>query len=397
MKNKLVSLIILSVLLFGIVQATSVRGALEQNETTFNDRNNDYSSISEFEPEIQPLENLNTPSISSFTPSPISFNNMTPEVNMKAVEDEEQRLIIQIDLEKQIVQKGESLKYAIQATKGFEPASGEKLIVEIIEGEYWGWYHYYYYQVVDYADRTITKKSITTDANGLYKGEYTFTKNGRYSIVIRSESDSYYKSRSFNVAEVGIFWRVSREFIGGQPHYSVAYVLNTSDFSPITGASVTLTGEVYIYNYQTNSYSQYSEELFGGFSDDQGIVDISFTPPANLSNSYHFLANLSVTIDGETSYILRDLWQGGYYWTIDGYQEFNPYEFIVTTDKPIYSPRETVQARILLWENDYLKATKKPAQTSFTLKILTPSQHIIYQKDVNTDIYGIATYSFTLD
>ncbi|MHA1444570.1 MAG: MG2 domain-containing protein, partial [Candidatus Hodarchaeales archaeon] len=397
MKNKLVSLIILSILMIGIVQVTSIGGALEQTEKTFNDQYNDYYSNLEFEPEIQPIETLDNPSIPSFTPSPINFNNMTPEINMKTVEDEEQRLIVQIDLEKQIVQKDEPLKYAIQVTKGFEPAAGEKLIVEIIEGEYWGWYHYYYYQVVNYNERTVVKKSITTDANGLYQGEYSFSKNGRYSIVIRSESDSYYKSRSFNVAEVGIFWRVSREFVGGQPHYSVAYVLNTTDFSPINGASVTLTGEIITYDYQTDSYSQYSEELFNDFTDDQGVVDITFTPPTNLSNNYHFLANLSVTIDGETSYVLRDLWQGGYYWTIDGYQEFNPYEFIVTTDKPIYSPKETIKTRILLWENDYLKATKKPAQTTFTLKILTPSQNIIYQKDVKTDIYGIATYSFTLD
>ncbi|MHA2111522.1 MAG: MG2 domain-containing protein [Candidatus Hodarchaeales archaeon] len=394
MKNKLVSLIILSILLIGIVQVTSARGALEQNKTMFNDQISENSVIPEFEPEIRPIEMLDTPSIASFTPSPISLNNKTPEVDMKTVADEEQRLIIQIDLEKQNVRKGEPLKYVIQATKGFVPAAGERLVVEIIEGEYWGWYHYYYYTVVDYNQRTLSRKIITTDANGLYEGEHTFTKNGRYSIVIRSESDSYYKSRSFNVAEVGIFWRVSREFVRGQPHSSVAYVLNTSDFSPIKDASVSLTGTVYDYD------SFYSEELLEDgplITDETGIVEITFTPPSNLSNNYNFLVNLSVTIGDETSYVLRDLWQGGYYWTIDGYQEFSPYEFIVTTDKPIYSPRETVNTRILLWENDYLKATKKPSQTSFTLKILTPSQHIIYQKDVQTDIYGVATYSFSLD
>ncbi|MHA1236129.1 MAG: hypothetical protein ACTSQ9_00535, partial [Candidatus Hodarchaeales archaeon] len=123
MKNKLVSLIILSILMIGIVQVTSIGGALEQTETTLNHQYNDYYSNLEFEPEIQPIETLDNPSIPSFTPSPINFNNMTPEINMKTVEDEEQRLIVQIDLEKQIVQKDEPLKYAIQVTKGFEPAA----------------------------------------------------------------------------------------------------------------------------------------------------------------------------------------------------------------------------------------------------------------------------------
>jgi len=176
MKNKLVSLILLSILLIGIVQATSTKGALEQDDNTFNDQYDEYFSNSEFKPEIQPVDSLENPSVPTFSPSPVSFNNMTPKVNMKTVEVEEQRLIIQIDLEKQIVQKGESLKYTIQATKGFEPASGEKLIVEIIEGEYWGWYHYYYYRVMDYNDRTITRKPITTDSDGLYNGEFTFSR-----------------------------------------------------------------------------------------------------------------------------------------------------------------------------------------------------------------------------
>ena len=122
---------------------------------------------------------------------------------------------------------------------------------------------------------------------------------GRYSIIIRSEENYYYKSRSFNVAEIGIFWRVSREFAKGQPHYSVAYALNTTDFSPITGAAVTLTGELYTYDYQTDKYSLYSEELFAGISDVQGVTEIVFTPPSNFSENYHFLANLSVSFNGE--------------------------------------------------------------------------------------------------
>ncbi len=396
-KHKVISLTLLLVLLIGIVQVTSADLDSNQDTKSVNDLNNFEYAVPDLKPEIQALEQPEPSVLPVFNPSPLNFNNMTPEVTSKTVQDDDERLIIQIDLEKEITQPGQPLKYVIQASRGMNPAPGEWITIEIIKGEYWGWYRYYYYDSVDYDNRVIESITVPTDADGQYEGEFQSSDRGRYSIIIRSKENYYYKSRSFNIAEIGIFWRVSREFAKGQPHYSVAYVLNTTDFSPITGAAVTLTGELYTYDYQTDKYSLYSEELFAGISDVQGVTEIVFTPPSNFSENYHFLANLSVSFNGETTYVLRDIYRGGYYWTSDGYQEFSPYEFIVTTDKPIYNPGETVQARILLWHNDYLKATKEPIATSFTLKLLTPSQHTLFQKTLKSNSFGIATYSFELD
>ncbi|MHA1976699.1 MAG: MG2 domain-containing protein [Candidatus Hodarchaeales archaeon] len=397
-KHKVISLTILFVLLLGIVQVTSADLDTNQDNTGIDGMNNQNYQPPDLGPEFQAIENSDPSTLPTFSPSPLNFNNMTPEVTSKVVQDNNERLIIQIDLEKEITQPGQPLRYVIQASRGFNPAPGESITIEIIKGEYWGWYHYYYYEISNYEDRVVERKVVTTDADGQYEGVFQSSVRGRYSIMIRDSNDNYYyKSRSFNIANLGIFWRVSREFVKGQPHYSVAYVLNTTDFSPITGAAVTLTGELYTYDYQSDSYSLYSEELFGGISDVQGVTEIVFTPPSNFSANNHFMANLSVTYGGETTFVLRDIYQGGYYWTSDGYQEFSPYEFIVTTDKPIYNPGETVQARVLLWHNDYLKATKEPVATSFTLKLQSPSQHILFQKTLKSNSYGVATYSFTLD
>jgi hypothetical protein len=396
-KHKVISLTILLVLLLGIVQITSADLNTNQDNKALDGLNNQEFTVPDFEPEIQPLEEQEISVLSTFDPSPLNLNNMTPEVTSKVVQDDDERLITQIDLEKEITQPDQPLRYVIQVSRGLNPVPGERLTIEIIKGEYWGWYHYYYYDIMDYEDRVVERKTVYTDADGQYEGVFQSSVRGRYSIIIRDDDNYYYKSRSFNIADIGIFWRVSREFVKGQPHYSVAYVLNTTDFSPITGAAVTLTGELYTYDYQLSTYSLYSEVLFGGISDVQGVTEIVFTPPSNFSDNYHFMANLSVTYDGETTYVLRDIYRGGNYWTSDGYQEFSPYEFIVTTDKPIYNPGETVQARILLWHNDYLKATKEPIATSFTLKLLTPSHHTLFQKTLKSNSYGVAIYSFELD
>ncbi len=397
-KNRVISLTLLLVLLFGIVQVTSADLMVEHDSTAIDVLNNQNYQAPELEPEIQAIEQPETASYESFDPSPLNFNNMTPEVTSKIGQGDDERLVIQIDLEKEITQPGQPLRYVIQASRGLNPVPGERITIEIIKGEYWGWYHYYYYDIVNYEDRIIERKIVTTNSDGQYEGIFQTSVQGRYSIIIRDEYDAYYyKSRSFNIADIGIFWRVSREFVKGQPHYSVAYVLNTTDFSPITGAAVTLTGELFTYDYQSGNYSIYSEELFGGISDVQGVTEITFIPPSNFSENYHFMANLSVTYNGETTYVLRDIYRGGYYWTSDGYQEFSPYEFIVTTDKPIYNPGETVQARILLWQNDYLKATKQPISTSFTLKLLSPSHHTLFQKSLKSNSYGVSEYSFVLD
>jgi uncharacterized protein YfaS (alpha-2-macroglobulin family) len=392
MKTKILSIFIVGVLLLGIFQVSSINAFLDQEqEIDFLDNNQNYLPT-DIESAIQPIPQDESPEVNSFAPSPVTLNNRSSQITAKVAEDAE-RQIIQIDLEKQVVKPNEPLKFLIQVTEGLKPVAGESLVIEIIEGEYWGWYHYYYYDSSSFEDRVIVRKTRTTDSNGIIEEEFSHPESGRYSIIVRSESNSYYESRSFNIAEVGIFWRVSREFVEGQPHYSVAYILNTTDFKPITGAAVTLTGST--YSYDTNTME--SEELFAGVSDVRGVVEIDFIPPSSLNDRYNILLNLSASFEGKASYVLRDIYRGGYYWSMDGYQEFSPYEFIITTDKPIYTPGETVQLRILLWKNDYLKATKTPVETDFILKLITPSQHTLLQKTVSTNSYGVYTSSFRLD
>ncbi len=348
------------------------------------------------EKEIQPADDhLQQASQLQFNPSPIIENNISADLSF-SVNQQEEALIVNIDLEKQVLSPDETLNYVIQAMRGFEPAEGEQLVLEIIEGEYWGWYWYWFYDTSDYQYKVIDTEIITIGPNGEYPGHFTSSTSGRYTIVVRSSEGYVQETRSFTIADIGLFWRISREFVIGETHSSVAYILDTTDFSPIDLAEVTLSAITYNYNSQTSKYETQTVVLFTGVSEN-GIVDINFTPPKSLSSSYNIVANLSATYNGQTVYVSRNIYRGGYYWSWDGYSEHQPYEFIVTTDKPIYLPGETIQSRILVWENNYLKVSKNPAQTSFILKILSPSQHVLVHKELKTNSYGVATYSFSLD
>ena len=391
MLKRVLGLFLLVILLTNIYQTLGVpyEGSIEHDGSVTNFDNN--NSLFAVDQEIEPIDNENYQSPSNFQPSPLSFDRSNPITKKTSYSN---RFVINIDLENQITSPNEPLQFSIQAKRGLNPVAAEALTLEIIEGEYWGWYYYYDYE--PRSERIIHSETIITNSNGEWSGSYTTDVSGRYSIIVRSESESITRYRAFTVASIGLFWRVPYEFVPGIPHPSIAYVLNTTDFSPISFANVSLVVGSYSYNYNTSQYEYSYEDPLTWQTDDNGVVEVEFTP--SLTSDWSILTNLSATYNDETVYVMRDLYRGGYSWDWSGnYQTFEPYEFIITTDKPIYLPTETINTRILVWKNDYYKAIKEPIETEVTLKFLSPSQHILFQKVMSTDEHGIISYSFSLD
>ncbi|UCG00682.1 MAG: hypothetical protein JSW11_13810 [Candidatus Heimdallarchaeota archaeon] len=395
MFKRIVGLFLVFILFTNVYQTLGIHneGLIENNDikTAF-DNNNSMFTVDQ---EVEPIDYEVNYQSRDFQPSPLSIDEQSSPVKTK-ISSYSDRLVLNIDLESQITTPNEPLDFTIQAKRGLNPAAGETLTWEIIEGEYWGWYYYYSYE--PRSERIIDSGTIITDSNGEWAGSFTTETSGRYSIIVRSESESTTRYRAFTVASIGLFWRVPYEYVPGIPHASIAYVLNTSDFSPIPFADVELVVGSYSYNYNTSQYEYSSIDPLTWQTDDQGVVEIEFTPSETLSNEWSILANLSATFNGESVYVIRDLYRGGYSWDWNGnYETFTPYEFIITTDKPIYLPTETINTRILVWKNDYYKALKEPVETEVTVKFLSPSQHILFQKVMSTDEHGIISYSFSLD
>ena len=394
MFKRIFGLFLVFILFTNIYQTLGVynEGYIENDDkfATFDANNSQFAVDREIEPIDENIQSH--PNV--FQPSPLTMEQSKPSITKKTSYSD--RLVINIDLENQITSPNEPIHFTIQAKRGLNPAAGEQLTLEIIKGEYWGWYYYYDYE--PRSERVVHTKEIATNSNGEWSGSYTTGASGRYSIIVRSETASTTRYRAFTVANIGLFWRVPYEFVPGVPHKSIAYVLDTTDFSPISSVDVELVVGSYSYDYNTSKYEFTSEEPLTWQTDDQGVVEVEFTPSEALSVGWSILANLSVTLNEETVYVVRDLYRGGYSWDWSGnFQTFRPYEFIITTDKPIYLPTETINTRILVWKNDYYKATKEPIETEVTVKFLSPSQHILFQKVMSTDEHGIISYSFSLD
>ncbi|MHA1975222.1 MAG: MG2 domain-containing protein [Candidatus Hodarchaeales archaeon] len=355
--------------------------------------------VNDIETEIKPVEKMDTDIYENayFQPGPISENNDTAV--LKSVKSESDRLVVNIDLENSVVNPNFALNYIIQATEGAEPVQ-TNLIVDIIEGEYWSWYIYFdenYYW--NYNKRVIESYEITTNSEGIWVSNFTSEECGRYSIVVRSQEEDFnvLETRSFTIANIGIFWRLPYDYIVGEPYYSIAYVLNTSDFSPIPNAEVTLKSTIYHYNEIQHQYLYETQEVYSGATDGNGSIELEFLMQEQFADQYSLMLNLSVSYNGETTYVSRDIYRGGYYWSWDSYSKFQPYEFVITTDKPIYLPGESIKARILVWKNDYFKVTKKPVQTEIKIELVSPSNYVFANNFSLTDEYGISTTTFQLD
>ncbi|MFW9777376.1 MAG: MG2 domain-containing protein [Candidatus Heimdallarchaeota archaeon] len=401
MKIRLVSLTILSILIMGVFHSVNA-SQLSILESQSEERvNNPKSSKTlddpsfEVEIESQPLESLSK--FDEALPrqiSPLVVNNVS--TNQKIVQSEQDDLVVNIDLEKNTIPSGMPLYFSIQATRGLLPVEGTEVRLEIVEGEYWGYYYWWAEEYYNYQARIVKTQQITIGPDGEYQGTFQPPKDGVFTLVVRDLSSNVLQSRAFTVADIGIFWRVPWEYIIGEEHYSVAYVLNTTDFSPVTNVAVELSTITYEYLPGDVDYEVNTDLVFTGVTDESGVVEISFVPLSDFSSGY-LLANLSATYNGRSVYVSRELRQGDnrWWWGID--QGYNPYEFVITTDKPIYTPGESIQARILVWKNDYYKVTKEPVRETFTLRLLSPSQHILVQRELATDTFGVATYSFPLD
>ncbi|MFX0125013.1 MAG: hypothetical protein ACFFAE_15380, partial [Candidatus Hodarchaeota archaeon] len=159
MFKKIFSLFFVIILFSTIYQALGVynEGFIGNNDQVTNfDNNNANFSVNR---EIEPIEDEYRAYSNVFQPSPLSIAEQSSSTTKK-ISSYSNRLVINIDLESQIAAPNEPLNFIIQTKRGLSPAAEETLTIEIIEGEYWGWYYYYSYE--PRSERIVYTKQITT-------------------------------------------------------------------------------------------------------------------------------------------------------------------------------------------------------------------------------------------
>ena len=122
--------------------------------------------------------------------------------------------------------------------------------------------------------------------------------------------------------------------------------------------------------------------LFNGTTDFSGTATAKFTVPATLSDPRQFLIITSDRLVGGASAYSRPVYIG------------RTSNVLVSTDKPVYQPGQTIHARIIGLDSLNLKAA---AGQQATLRVQNPDGVTLAQQVITLSDWGIGSYDFALD
>ncbi|MHA2370036.1 MAG: MG2 domain-containing protein, partial [Candidatus Hodarchaeales archaeon] len=381
LKKSILGIIIINVFLFQLVTGITAGMGMDipvSSESSFDLSLNDIYSISndiaipgDSNPSIERLIESETAGLyDRRLRIPAGQGNTTSNGSSSNSTATSANLIINIDLKKQFYVPGETVRFVVQLTADFKSASGEFVTASI------------YYDRTDDLQATI---SGVTNSDGFWEGTFNPTREGAYILEVQTNSGSK-RWAEFTVSSLGVFWRHPWEFIPGQEIQSFALVLNTSTFSPVENAQL---------NLSIRQYESDWEQVYSGISDSNGICHMTYT--IDPGDSYGYEANLTANFDGKSVSVVQWLYRHwDYYYDADD-SPSGRFDIIITTDKPLYNPGETIYFRSLVWEQNYLAVSKKPIQVPIELTFVSPSGHTLLRKITQTNQNGIISDSVSLD
>lgn len=401
MKSKNVCLGVLGILLVIFTITTPfwnlyglVNGSNDQ--VTNSNMNNLLSNTNNFENiDLKPA-----PSINSFfdeydqgyvhTESFLPNEQNSIEYNTSSIlYDYDENLVANIDLSKLAYGEGELVEYIVQVTSNFDKASNYHLRILIIEGDN------YYYWYTGYGDYTIiSDQNVLTNLEGLYYGSFLPPTSGTYTILAIPYlvRDYPIARRVVTVSPLSAFWRVPYSAVKQVNTLSYVLVANTTNFSPIANANVSL----YVENWWGSPIDNNStrRKLFTGLTSSEGIIVLNYV----LDEFADGLSTLILIVedDGSQIELMNYIWSYyDYYYETNNYQL---YKFITTLDKPIYQPGDIVKARTLVLIDDYWKVTKEPlANSEVDAKFVSTTGFILYYQKMTTDENGLLEWTYHFD
>ena len=121
--------------------------------------------------------------------------------------------------------------------------------------------------------------------------------------------------------------------------------------------------------------------VFRGTTDEQGIVQVSFTVPEEVTNPNQVLVVESSSAAGTSKYE-ESVYVG------------RAYNVLVSTDKPVYQPGQTIHIRALALDTLALETAR---QQEITVIVADPEGNKLARQTLTTSKYGIASTDFVLD
>ncbi|MFX0124712.1 MAG: MG2 domain-containing protein [Candidatus Hodarchaeota archaeon] len=319
-------------------------------------------------------------------------------------------LVINVDTDRSTYSPSQTINGIVQVTDNFVPKAGISVNLTIFAGEYW-WYYCPFSYYLPYEEPPLVYSTIlTTDADGEAAFNFDPENEGFFTIYAQLPSYDYYDYwrstaiKTIQVASIATVWRVPYTWSVGDSILSYAAVFNTVDFTPVDGAIANMSLSVGWDEDQTVT------NLYYGESNADGLAIAEFIVPEVQQTSYwgpyaYGYVILEITYGDST--ITTYQWLSiqtsnsnseDYYYWYDPYNWDGLYDFLITTDKPIYQPNQDVLVRLLLWESSFLNATRKAAANiPVEIELTDPQGFKIFHELMNTDQIGILSFSIPLD
>jgi len=125
-----------------------------------------------------------------------------------------------------------------------------------------------------------------------------------------------------------------------------------------------------------------SRELFTGQADNQGLIQVNFDVPADLSDPNQVLTIVADTANYGQLQSSQEVYVG------------RVYNVLLSTDKPVYQPGQMIHLRALALDTTAIKAAQGQP---LVLTVADPAGNKLLRKELTTSDFGIATADFQLD
>ncbi|MHA1672868.1 MAG: MG2 domain-containing protein [Promethearchaeota archaeon] len=302
-----------------------------------------------------------------------------------------------INLEKYAYTVEEDINIEFQVSNNFTAVPNHAIYVKIYAGYWRDWYDYYgYYYSYDETEYTLMEEVVVytmSDGRAVLSLTDTYAE-GMYTIFATDNNMEVYKE--FTVGNEGIFVKSPRYYRAGQNFRAGIHLVDLPDFSPLSLAEFT-----YSLSYYDWYNGEWNTSITGaGSVDVNGYSFIEFYIPEELEDKYYL--KLDVHIPGSEAEFSMNLYQSWdyYYYSLWGGEQATAsqnIQYVVTTDKTIYSLGETIHLRAMVLEYSFMNETKSPLiNTPIQVVVNNPDEFAVYWVEILTDNSGILTFDFPI-
>ncbi|MHA1675413.1 MAG: MG2 domain-containing protein, partial [Promethearchaeota archaeon] len=389
---------ILLQVLAGIANVAGMSGFNSPNDTD----NQNFADVAEVLPES--YSSHYSPYSFPVTEQTSLFTEMDSESDQEITSTEPQSaywwdtdIAMTINLEKYAYTVEEDINIEFQVSNNFTAVVNQAIYVKVYAGYWRDWYDYYgSYYSYDEADYTLMEEVVVytmSDGHAVLSLTDTYAE-GMYTIFATDNNMEVYKE--FTVGDEGIFVKAPRYYKAGQNFRAGIHLVDLPDFSPLSLSEFT-----YSISYYDWYNGVWNTSITGdGSVDANGYSFLEFYIPEDLEDKYYL--KLEVQIPGSEAEFSMNLYQSWdyYYYSLWGGEQATAsqnIQYVVTTDKTIYSLGETIHLRAMVLEYSFMNETKSPLiNTPIQVVVNNPDEFAIYWVEILTDNSGILTFDFPI-